>query len=121
MHETSTRCRDGTSARNDIQQAIWNTMEGIHIHLHTGRDTPPPSKISGDCMLDGRGRRGDDFCAFTFLFPLGRGEFVKTRCYISSLTLAKLPTAMRRRNTTEFIEGSLQVQMLHSRHDGGVR
>jgi len=54
--------------------------------------------------------QGDDFCAFTFLFPLGRGEFgVKTRCYISSLTLAKLPTAMRRKYDEFIEEGSLQV------------
>ena len=54
--------------------------------------------------------QGDDFCAFTFLFPLGRGMFgVKTRCYISSLTLIKLPGALRIKYDDFINEGSLMV------------
>lgn len=54
--------------------------------------------------------QGDDFCAFTFLFPLGRGAFgVKTRCYISSLTLLKLPGALRIKYNDFLMEGSLMV------------
>ena len=54
--------------------------------------------------------QGDDFCAFTFLFPLKDGSFgVKTRSYISSLTLAKLPLAMRQKYEEFMQEGSLHV------------
>ena len=54
--------------------------------------------------------QGDDFCAFTFLFPVGRGAFgVKTRCYISSLTLLKLPGALRIKYDDFIQEGSLMV------------
>lgn len=54
--------------------------------------------------------RGDDFCAFTFLFPLGGSAFgVKTRCYISSMTLFKLQSAMRKKYETFISEGSLVV------------
>jgi phage terminase large subunit-like protein len=54
--------------------------------------------------------QGDDFCAFTFLFPLSRGQFgVKTRSYISSLTLMKLPGAMRAKYDEFMAEGSLHV------------
>lgn len=54
--------------------------------------------------------QGDDFCAFTFLFPLGRGRFgVKTRCYISSLTLLKLPGALRIKYDDFINEGSLMI------------
>ena len=54
--------------------------------------------------------QGDDFCAFTFLFPLSNGSFgVKTRNYISSLTLMKLPAAMRIKYDEFMKEGSLVV------------
>jgi phage terminase large subunit-like protein len=54
--------------------------------------------------------QGDDFCAFTFLFPLGGGRFgVKTRSYISSLTQMKLPGAMRMKYDQFIREGSLHI------------
>ena len=54
--------------------------------------------------------QGDDFCAFTFLFPLPNGTFgVKTRCYITSLTLGKLPPAARIKYEEFLREGSLIV------------
>ena len=54
--------------------------------------------------------QGDDFCAFTFLFPLRGGEFgVKTLCFITDLTLSKLPTAMRIKYDEFLAEGSLIV------------
>lgn len=54
--------------------------------------------------------RGDDFCAFTFLFPLSTGEFgVKTRSYISSLTLMKLPGALRMKYEDFIKEGTLII------------
>ena len=62
------------------------------------------------CALGGDLSQGDDFCAFTFLFPLPRDEYgVKTRCYISSLTLMKLPGAMRVKYDQFLEEGSLMV------------
>ena len=54
--------------------------------------------------------RGDDFCAFTFLFPLGDGSFgVKTRCYISAATYANLPQSIRNKYDEFIDETSLQV------------
>lgn len=53
--------------------------------------------------------QGDDFCAFTFLFPVRDGFGVKTRSYITSLTLAKLPSAMRQKYEEFMHEGSLHV------------
>ena len=62
------------------------------------------------CAMGADLSQGDDFCAFTFLFPLKDGSFgVKTRCYISSLTLMKLPAAMRQKYDQFIDEGSLQV------------
>jgi phage terminase large subunit-like protein len=54
--------------------------------------------------------QGDDFCAFTFLFPMSNGAFgVKTRSYISNLTMMKLPGAMRQKYDEFITEGSLHV------------
>lgn len=54
--------------------------------------------------------QGDDFCAFTFLFPLSNGSFgIKTRNYITSMTLMKLPAAMRIKYDQFMAEGSLIV------------
>lgn len=62
------------------------------------------------CSLGADLSQGDDFCAFTFLFPLGRGEFgIKTRSYITALTLSKLPGAMRAKYEEFISEGSLHV------------
>lgn len=62
------------------------------------------------CALGGDLSQGDDFCAFTFLFPLSSGAFgIKTRCYISSRTLDKLPPAMRVKYEQFMNEGSLVV------------
>lgn len=62
------------------------------------------------CAMGADLSQGDDFCAFTFLFPLKGGEFgVKTRCYISSRTLLRLPAAMRVKYDQFIDEGSLMV------------
>ena len=62
------------------------------------------------CALGMDLSQGDDFCSFTFVFPLGRGAFgIKTRNYISSTTLTKLPTAMRIKYDEFINEGSLVV------------
>ena len=62
------------------------------------------------CSLGADLSQGDDFCAFTFMFPLSNGTFgVKTRNYISELTLDKLPSAMRKKYDDFMKEGSLIV------------
>ena len=62
------------------------------------------------CALGADLSQGDDFCAFTFLFPLANGTFgIKVRSYISSLTLMKLPSAMRFKYDEFIREGSLHV------------
>lgn len=62
------------------------------------------------CALGADLSQGDDFCAFTFLFPLGRGSFgVKTRCYITELTLMRLTPSMRNEYDKFMKEGSLVV------------
>ena len=62
------------------------------------------------CSMGGDLSRGDDFCAFTFLFPISGGAFgVKTRAYISELTLMKLPAALRIKYDQFIKEGSLIV------------
>lgn len=62
------------------------------------------------CALGGDLSQGDDFCSFTFLFPLRGGEFgIKTRNYITSNTLMKLPMAMRSKYDEFINEGSLIV------------
>ena len=62
------------------------------------------------CALGADLSQGDDFCAFTFLFPLGRGSFgVKTRCYITELTYMRLTQAMRAAYDGFIKEGSLIV------------
>lgn len=101
------------SARNDILAKRFGIpMEG-YTYFFTYEETLPHRRRDFwglPCSMGADLSQGDDFCAFTFLFPLGRGEFgVKTRCYISGLTLAKLPTAMRRKYDEFIEEGSLQV------------
>ena len=67
------------------------------------------------CALGADLSQGDDFCAFTFLFPLSDGSFgVKTRNYISSKTLSSLPLAMRTKYEDFMREGSLIV------HEGTI-
>ena len=62
------------------------------------------------CSLGADLSQGDDFCSFTFLFPLNNGCFgVKTRNYITSTTLANLPSAMRHKYEEFMVEGSLMV------------
>jgi phage terminase large subunit-like protein len=62
------------------------------------------------CAMGADLSQGDDFCAFTFLFPLARNDFgVKTRCYITELTLKRLPGAMRAKYDEFIDEGTLIV------------
>lgn len=109
------RAEKAPSTRNDILAKRFGIpMEG-YTYFFTYEETIPHRKKHGDfwsmpCALGADLSQGDDFCAFTFLFPLSRGEFgIRTRCYISSLTLMRLPGAMRIKYDEFITEGSLMV------------
>ena len=101
------------SARNDILAKRFGLpMEGYTYYFTYEETIAHTIQEFWDlpCSLGADLSQGDDFCAFTFLFPLSNGAFgIKTRCYISSLTMSKLPTAMRNKYETFLKEGSLQV------------
>lgn len=101
------------SARNDILAKRFGIpMEG-YTYYFTYEETLPHHKRSYwgmPCSLGADLSQGDDFCAFTFLFPLKDGTYgVKVRSYISSKTLHKLPAAMRLKYDEFMREGSLIV------------
>ena len=107
------RAEKAPAARNDILAKRFNIpMEG-YTYYFTYDETLPHRKRDFwemPCALGADLSQGDDFCAFTFLFPLSNGCFgVKTRNYISELTLMKLPTAMRVKYDQFMAEGSLIV------------
>lgn len=107
------RAEKAPAARNDILAKRFGIpMEG-YTYFFTYEETLPHRRRdfwSMPCALGADLSQGDDFCAFTFLFPLPNGSFgVKTRCYISSLTLMKLPGAMRLKYDQFMEEGSLMV------------
>ena len=107
------RAENAPATRNDILAKRFGIpMEG-YTYFFTYEETIPHSKRtywSLPCALGGDLSQGDDFCAFTFMFPLQRGVFgIKTRCYISSLKLMKLPVAMRIKYDQFIDEGSLMV------------
>ena len=107
------RAEKAPAARNDILAKRFGIpMEG-YTYYFTYEETLPHRKRGFwqmPCSLGGDLSQGDDFCAFTFLFPLSNGCFgVKTRNYISSLTLMKLPAAMRIKYDQFMAEGSLIV------------
>ncbi len=107
------RAEKAPAARNDILAKRFGIpMEG-YTYYFTYEETLPHRKRDFwqmPCSLGADLSQGDDFCSFTFLFPLSRGQFgVKTRNYISSLTLMKLPAAMRVKYDQFMAEGSLIV------------
>ena len=107
------RAEKAPATRNDILAKRFGIpMEG-YTYFFTYEETLPHRRQdfwSMPCSLGADLSQGDDFCAFTFLFPLRGGAFgVKTRCYITSRTLMKLPSAMRIKYDQFLAEGSLQV------------
>lgn len=107
------RAEKAPAARNDILAKRFGIpMEG-YTYFFTYEDTLPHRKREFwkmPCSMGVDLSMGDDFCAFTFLFPLPRESFgVKTRSYISSLTLSKLPGALRHKYEEFMAEGSLVV------------
>lgn len=107
------RAEKNPAARNDILAKRFGLpMEG-YTYYFTYEETLPHRRRDYwgmPCSLGGDLSQGDDFCAFTFLFPLSNGDFgVKTRNYITELTLSKLPGAMRVKYDEFIKEGSLII------------
>lgn len=107
------RAEKAPAARNDILAKRFGIpMEG-YTYFFTYEETLPHQRVWFDgmpCAMGADLSQGDDFCAFTFLFPLGDGGFgVKTRSYITSLTLHNLPGAMRKKYEDFIQEGSLHI------------
>ena len=107
------RAEKAPASRNDILAKRFGIpMEG-YTYFFTYEETLPHRKKNFwkmPCALGADLSQGDDFCAFTFLFPLRDSEFgVKTRSYITTLTLMKLPGAMRAKYQEFIEEGSLVV------------
>lgn len=107
------RAEKAPAARNDILAKRFGIpMEG-YTYFFTYEETIPHNRVDfweQPCALGADLSQGDDFCAFTFLFPLSRGRYgIKTRSYITSLTLMKLPGALRQKYDDFRREGSLHV------------
>lgn len=107
------RMENNPSVRNDtLAKRFGIPMEG-YTYFFTYEETElhlPQSFWQMPCSLGIDLSQGDDFCAFTFLFPLSRDEYgIKTRCYITAFTLMKLPGAMRAKYDDFIDEGTLIV------------
>lgn len=107
------RAEKAPAARNDILAKRFGIpMEG-YTYFFTYEETLPHRRQSfwrQPCAMGADLSQGDDFCAFTFLFPLRGGRFgIKTRSYITELTLMKLPGALRHKYDEFVKEGSLHV------------
>lgn len=107
------RAEKAPATRNDILAKRFGIpMEG-YTYYFTYEETLPHRKRDYwemPCSLGADLSQGDDFCAFTFLFPLSNGSFgIKTRNYITEVTLMKLPMAMRMKYDEFMKEGSLIV------------
>lgn len=108
------RAEKAPAARNDILAKRFGIpMEG-YTYFFTYEETLPTQRKQDfwgmPCALGADLSQGDDFCAFTFMFPLRSGGFgVKTRNYITEKTLRKLPGAMRMKYDDFMAEGSLIV------------
>jgi phage terminase large subunit-like protein len=107
------RAEKAPAARNDILAKRFGIpMEG-YTYFFTFEETQvfPPRKFwRVPCAMGADLSQGDDFCAFTFLFPMNRGQFgVKTRSYISSSTMQKLPAALQIKYQEFIKEGSLHI------------
>lgn len=107
------RAEKAPASRNDILAKRFGIpMEGF-TYFFTYEETIPhrAQEFYGmPCALGADLSQGDDFCAFTFLFPLGNDAFgIKTRSYITTNTLYKLPEAMRVKYGEFIDEGSLKI------------
>lgn len=107
------RAEKAPSTRNDILAKRFGIPMAGYTYFFTYEETQPHRRRSFwkcVCSMGVDLSQGDDFCAFTFLFPLGRDGFgIKTRCYITSLTLSRLPGALRVKYDEFINEGSLMI------------
>lgn len=107
------RAEKAPATRNDILAKRFGIpMEGFTYYFTYEETLPhnPQDFWQMKCAMGIDLSRGDDFCAFTFLFPLNDGSFgIKTICYISSTTLHKLAPAMRLKYQEFINEGSLHI------------
>lgn len=107
------RAEKAPSTRNDILAKRFGIPMAGYTYFFTYEETELHRRRSFwkcVCSMGVDLSQGDDFCAFTFLFPLGRDEFgIKTRCYITSLTLSRLPGALRIKYDEFINEGSLMI------------
>lgn len=108
------RAEKAPAARNDILAKRFGIPLEGYTYFFTYEETLPMKRKRDfwqmSCSMGADLSQGDDFCAFTFLFPLSNGSFgVKTRNYITTKTLMELPTAMRAKYDTFVAEGSLIV------------
>ena len=107
------RAENNPAVRNDTLAKRFGIPTEGYTYYFTYEETIPHRRREYwglPCALGGDLSRGDDFCSFTFLFPLSNGAFgVKTRNYITELTLSKLPSAMRLKYEEFMKEGSLFI------------
>ena len=107
------RMEQAPAARNDILAKRFGIPCEGYTYYFSYEETIPHRKRdywNMACSMGGDLSQGDDFCSFTFLFPLPDGSFgIKTRNYISSVTMDKLPSAMRFKYQSFMDEGSLIV------------
>jgi phage terminase large subunit-like protein len=108
------RAEKAPASRNDILAKRFGIpMEGYTYFFTYEETLPHRSSLQYwglACAMGADLSQGDDFCAFTFLFPMRNGKFgIKTRSYITELTLAKLPGALRTKYEEFINENSLHV------------
>lgn len=107
------KAENAPSYKNEMIAKRFNIPSEGFTYFFTYEETLPHRRQdfwNMPCAMGADLSQGDDFCAFTFLFPLGHGKYgVKTRCYITSLTLSKLQAAMRIKYDEFINEGSLII------------
>lgn len=107
------RAQKAPSTRNDILAKRFGIPMAGYTYFFAYEDTLPHRKRKYwglPCSLGADLSQGDDFCAFTFMFPLPLGKFgIKVRSYITERTMARLPSAMRQKYDEFVAEGSLHV------------
>lgn len=107
------RAEANPSVRNDILAKRFGIPMSGFTYFFTYEETLPHKKRDYwrmPCSVGADLSQGDDFCAFTFLFPLSGGRFgIKTRNYITTLTYMRLPAAMRIKYDQFVAEGSLVI------------
>lgn len=112
-HQDVDRAEQAPAAKNDILAKRFGIPLEGYTYYFTYEETLPHRRRDYwkmPCSLGADLSQGDDFCSFTFLFPLRDGAFgIKTRNYISERTLMKLPAAMRSKYDQFMQEGSLVV------------